>query len=83
VREWLLAVVAIAGAIVLGWVVARAVRGQARLGSEGDIATYRTLHLASLAAPSLRWRGTAPGSGTAPSPCSTPSRRWSRGRPWW
>ncbi|MCU0282636.1 MAG: histidine kinase [Candidatus Nanopelagicales bacterium] len=53
-REWLLALVAIAGAIALGWVVARAVRGRARLGSEGDIATYRTLHLASLAAPSLR-----------------------------
>jgi two-component system LytT family sensor kinase len=54
VRDWLLALAAIAGAIVLGWLVARAVRGRARLGSEGDMATYRTLHLASLAAPSLR-----------------------------
>ena len=53
-RDWLLAVVAIAGAIVLGVIVARTVRGRARLGSEGDMATYRTLHLASLAAPSLR-----------------------------
>jgi two-component system, LytTR family, sensor kinase len=54
VREWLLALAAIAGAIALGWLVAQAVLGRARLGSEGDIATYRTLHLASLAAPSLR-----------------------------
>jgi two-component system LytT family sensor kinase len=54
VGDWLLALAAIAGAIVLGVVVSRAVRGRARLGSEGDMATYRTLHLASLAAPSLR-----------------------------
>ena len=52
--DWVLAVAAIAGAIVLGVLVARAVRGRARLGSEGDMATYRTLHLASLAAPPLR-----------------------------
>jgi two-component system LytT family sensor kinase len=54
VGDWVLAVAAIAGAIVLGVLVARAVRGRARLGSEGDMATYRTLHLASLAAPPLR-----------------------------
>ncbi len=52
--DWVLAVAAIAGAIVLGVLLARAVRGRARLGSEGDMATYRTLHLASLAAPPLR-----------------------------
>jgi two-component system LytT family sensor kinase len=54
VGDWVLAVAAIAGAIVLGVLLARAVRGRARLGSEGDMATYRTLHLASLAAPPLR-----------------------------
>ena len=54
VGDWLLALVAIAGAIVLGVLIAWAVRGRARLGSEGDMATYRTLHLASLAAPPLR-----------------------------
>ena len=52
--DWVLALAAIAGAIVLGVLVSQAVRGRARLGSEGDMATYRTLHLASLAAPSLR-----------------------------
>ena len=61
--DWLLAVAAIAGAIALGVLIARAVRGRARLGSEGDMATYRTLHLASLAAPSLRGGLTA---GSAP-----------------
>jgi two-component system LytT family sensor kinase len=54
VGDWLLALAAITGALVLGVLIARAVRGRARLGTEGDIATYRTLHLASLAAPSLR-----------------------------
>jgi two-component system, LytTR family, sensor kinase len=54
VGDWVLAVAAIAGAIVLGVLLARAVRGRARLGSEGDMATYRTLHLASQAAPPLR-----------------------------
>jgi two-component system LytT family sensor kinase len=54
VGDWVLAVAAIAGAIVLGVLLARAVRGRARLGSEGDMATYRTLHLASRAAPPLR-----------------------------
>jgi two-component system LytT family sensor kinase len=54
VGDWVLAVAAIAGAIALGVLLARAVRGRTRLGSEGDMATYRTLHLASLAAPRLR-----------------------------
>ena len=54
VGDWVLAAVAIAGAVVLGVAIARAVRGRARLGTEGDMATYRTLHLASLAAPALR-----------------------------
>jgi two-component system LytT family sensor kinase len=63
VGDWVLAVAAIAGAIVLGVLLARAVRGRARLGSEGDMATYRTLHLASLAAPPLRGGLTA---GSAP-----------------
>ncbi len=62
VGDWVLAVAAIAGAIVLGVIVARAVRGRAQLGSEGDMATYRTLHLASLAAPALRGGLTAPGA---------------------
>ncbi len=53
-REWVLAVAALAGAIALGMLIAWAVRGRGRLGSEGEIATYRTLHLASLAAPALR-----------------------------
>ncbi len=52
--DWVLAVAAIVGAIVAGVLLARVVRGRARLGSEGDMATYRTLHLASLAAPPLR-----------------------------
>ncbi len=51
---WVLALAAIAGAVVLGIVVARWVRGRDRLGTEGQMATYRTLHIASLAAPSLR-----------------------------
>ncbi len=51
---WVLALVAIAGAIVLGIVVARWVRGRARMGTQAQIATYRTLHIAGQAAPSLR-----------------------------
>lgn len=54
VGDWLLALAAIAGAILLGILVSRMVRSRAHLGTEGDIATYRTLHLASLAAPALR-----------------------------
>jgi two-component system LytT family sensor kinase len=51
---WVLAMVAIASAIVLGVVVARWVRGRGRMGTEAQMATYRTLHIASQAAPSLR-----------------------------
>ena len=51
---WVLALVAIAGAIVLGIAVARWVRGPGRMGTEAQMATYRTLHIASQAAPSLR-----------------------------
>lgn len=51
---WALALVAIAGAIVLGMLLARWVRGRDRMGSEAQMATYRTLHIASQAAPSLR-----------------------------
>ncbi len=52
--DWILAAAVLVGAIVLGVLIARAVRGAGRLGSEGDMATYRTLHLASMAAPALR-----------------------------
>lgn len=52
--SWLLAAVAIAGAILLGIVAAKFVRGRSRMGSPGQIATYRTLHIASQAAPALR-----------------------------
>lgn len=51
---WLLAVLAIAGAVGLGLLVAALVRGRPTLGSADDMATYRTLHLASTAAPELR-----------------------------
>lgn len=54
VNAWLLAVLALAGAIVVAVVVARAVRGRARMGTEADLATYRTLHVASQASPHLR-----------------------------
>ena len=60
---WVLALAAIAGAIVLGVLIARWVRGRSRMGTESQIATYRTLHIASLAAPALR--GGLTESGTA------------------
>jgi two-component system LytT family sensor kinase len=53
-NPWVLALAAIAGAVVLGVVIAGWVRGRARMGTEGQMATYRTLHIASLAAPALR-----------------------------
>jgi two-component system LytT family sensor kinase len=53
-NPWVLALAAIVGAIVLGVLTARWVRGRARMGTEGQMATYRTLHVASLAAPALR-----------------------------
>ncbi len=52
--NWVVAVLAIAGAIILGVLVAALVRGRGKLGSPGDMATYRALHIASLAAPALR-----------------------------
>lgn len=51
---WLLALAAIFGAVILAVIVARAVRGRSRMGTEAQMATYRTLHLASQAAPMLR-----------------------------
>ncbi len=51
---WVLALAAIAGAIVLAVVIARWVRGRSHMGTESQMATYRTLHIASLAAPALR-----------------------------
>lgn len=51
---WVLAVVAIAGAVVLGILLARWVRGRGRMGTQVQMATYRTLHVASQAAPPLR-----------------------------
>jgi two-component system LytT family sensor kinase len=50
----MLAIAAITAAVTLGILVAVRVRGRTRLGSEGDMATYRTLHRASRAAPGLR-----------------------------
>ncbi|MEZ5184225.1 MAG: histidine kinase [Candidatus Nanopelagicales bacterium] len=51
---WVLALAAIASAIVVAVLIARWVRSGARMGTEGQMATYRTLHIASLAAPALR-----------------------------
>jgi two-component system LytT family sensor kinase len=51
---WALALAAIVGAVALGVLVARWVRGRGRMGTESQMATYRTLHIASQAAPSLR-----------------------------
>ncbi|MBK6763900.1 MAG: histidine kinase [Micrococcales bacterium] len=51
---WVLALAAIAGAIVLAVLIARWVRGRSQMGTESQMATYRTLHIASLAAPALR-----------------------------
>lgn len=59
---WLLALAAITGAVVLGVLVARWVRGRARMGTESQMATYRTLHVASQAAPNLRAGLTQAGS---------------------
>lgn len=51
---WVLAVVAISAAVLLGIGIAFLVQRRSAMASPGDIATYRTLHLASLAAPALR-----------------------------
>ncbi len=52
--SWLLALAAISAAVAAGIVIAVVVQRRSSMASPGDIATYRTLHLASLAAPSLR-----------------------------
>jgi two-component system LytT family sensor kinase len=49
-----LALAAITAAVVLGIIIAVAVQRRSAMASPGDIATYRTLHLASMAAPALR-----------------------------
>ena len=54
VNAWLLVGLAIAGAVVVAALVARVVRGRSRMGTAADLATYRTLHVASLASPYLR-----------------------------
>jgi two-component system LytT family sensor kinase len=53
-REWVLAAVAAAAAIVITLLVARAVTGRNELSHPADVATYRTLNTASMAAPALR-----------------------------
>jgi two-component system LytT family sensor kinase len=52
--EWLLAGLVAAGAIGVTLLVSRAVGGRNELAHPADVATYRTLHTASLAAPALR-----------------------------
>jgi two-component system LytT family sensor kinase len=52
--EWLLAAALAAGAIVVTVVAARALVGRNELAHPADVATHRTLHTASLAAPALR-----------------------------
>ena len=54
VNAWLLAVLALTAAVAVSVVLALLVRGRARMGTEADLATYRTLHIASRAAPHLR-----------------------------
>jgi two-component system LytT family sensor kinase len=53
-REWVLAGVAAAAAIVVTLIVARALGGRNELSHPADVATYRTLNTASRAAPALR-----------------------------
>jgi two-component system LytT family sensor kinase len=53
-REWVLAGLAAAGAILITLLVARALGGRNELAHPADVATYRTLNTASLAAPALR-----------------------------
>jgi two-component system LytT family sensor kinase len=52
--EWALAVLVTAGAIGVTVLAFRALRGRNELAHPSDVATYRTLHTASLAAPALR-----------------------------
>ncbi len=53
-REWVLAGLAAAGAILITLLVARGLGGRNELAHPADVATYRTLNTASLAAPALR-----------------------------
>jgi two-component system LytT family sensor kinase len=53
-REWVLAGLAAAAAIVLTLLVARVLGGRNELAHPADVATYRTLNTASKAAPALR-----------------------------
>jgi len=53
-REWVLAGVVAAVAIVVTLLVARMARGRNELSHPADVATYRTLNTASMAAPALR-----------------------------
>ena len=53
-REWVLAGLAAAAAIAVILLVARALGGRNELSHPADVATYRTLNTASLAAPALR-----------------------------
>ena len=53
-REWVLAGLAAAAAIVVTLLVARALGGRNELSHPADVATYRTLNTASKAAPALR-----------------------------
>lgn len=53
-REWVLAGVAAAIAIVVTLLIARLAGGRNELSHPADVATYRTLNTASMAAPALR-----------------------------
>jgi two-component system LytT family sensor kinase len=63
--QWLLAGLVAAGAILAALLLARAVVGRNELAHPADVATHRTLHTASLAAPALRAGLTADSAGTA------------------
>lgn len=52
--EWLIALAALLGVALLGIVLGRLLLGGDRLSSPADVASYRTLHTASQAAPALR-----------------------------
>lgn len=52
--EWLIALAALLGVALLGVVLGRLLLGGDRLSSPANVASYRTLHTASQAAPALR-----------------------------
>lgn len=52
--EWLIALAALLGVALLGIVLGRLLLGGDRLSSPAEVASYRTLHTASQAAPALR-----------------------------